>query len=66
MLGGFGLVAAGHHLMQREGDFVGMGGAPGDDAGEFVIVFGDPADLSELGFDLIRLSHNLILASGQC
>ena len=43
-----------------------MGGAPGDDAGEFVIVFGDPADLSELGFDLIRLSHNLILASGQC
>jgi len=43
--------------MEGEGNFLGMSGAPGDDAFEFEAVVGNRADLDQLGFDLFRWSH---------
>jgi len=52
------LVAAAHELMQDEGDFVGMGCAPGNDALELEGIVGDGADFHQLGFDDLRVSHS--------
>ena len=44
-------------MMQREGDLVGVGGAPDDEAFELNGIVGDVADFDELGFDALGVSH---------
>src|ERR1700690_1777631 len=44
-------------MMQGEGNFVRMRGAPGNDALELDGILGDSADFHQLGFDNLRVSH---------
>jgi len=51
------LFEAAQELVQSEGDFVGMGCAPDDDAFELGGILGYGADLHQLGFDDCKVSH---------
>lgn len=51
------LVAPVQELMEDEGDLVRMGCAPGNNALEFDGVIGDGADLNQIGFDSLWITH---------
>lgn len=50
-------MAPAQELMQGERDFVRMRCAPGDDAFELEQIVGDGADLHQVGFDGLNVSH---------
>ena len=51
------LGAPAQELMQGKGDFIGVRGAPGNDALELDGVLSDGADFHQLSFDDLRVSH---------